>query len=268
MEELVLSIFSITALTGLTIYLIRQSVWTRYVLPLISRKPKLSILFENGQNVYHIKKTIPRSLETALEEAMAVEIQNHPYEYYTVPSYQNPFPQIHEGSSSNKKIYNDLLRDYLKEKEEELRNCLQSQIEDEYMQPIKLVLRNDGVVASGNLDIKIRITPNDNVYQLSAKTRKEGECIEPPELMPEGCFPFLDYHNIPYSYTEWQQDAHVANELKYEIKPINHHKHDENAIPPLYVDTRISDKISIRITIIDSIVHNPYESEIILWVDD
>ena len=74
--------------------------------------------------------------ETALEEAMAVEIQNHPYEYYTVPSYQNPFPQIHEGSSSNKKIYNDLLRDYLKEKEEELRNCLQSQIEDEYMQPI------------------------------------------------------------------------------------------------------------------------------------
>lgn len=149
-----------------------------------------------------------------------------------------------------------------------MRNCLQGQISDEYMQPVKLVLCNDGVVASGNLDVTIRITPNDNVYMASAKIRKEGECIEPPELMPEGWLPLLDYHEIPYSFTEWQQNAHVANELKYEIKSINHHKHDENAIPPLYIDTRISNKVSIRITIVDSTVHDLYESEVILWVDD
>lgn len=268
MKELLIAIFSITALAGLLIYLIRQSVWTRYVLPLISRKPKLSILFENGQNVLHIKKTTPRSLDVALAEAMAVERQERPYEHYTEPSYQNPFPQIYEGSSNNKKIYNNLLRDYFKEKETELRNCLQSKISDEYMQPVKLVLCNDGVVASGNLDIAIQITPNDNIYHLSAKIRKEGECIEPPVLMPEGCFSLLDYHEIPYNYTEWQQDAHVSNELKYEVKPINHHKHDENIIPPLFIDTRISNKISIKIRIIDSTVYDPYESEIILWVDD
>ena len=46
-----------------------------------------------------------------------------------------------------------------------MRNCLQGQISDEYMQPVKLVLCNDGVVASGNLDVTIRITPNDNVYK-------------------------------------------------------------------------------------------------------
>lgn len=268
MKDLIIAIFSITALTGLVIYLIRQSVWTRYILPLISRKPKLSILFENGQNVFHIKKRIPRSLDKALEEAMAVELQEHPYQHYTEPSYQNPFPQIYEGSSSNKKIYNDLLRSYFKDKEAELRNCLQSQISDECMQPVKLVLCNDGVVASGNLDVTIRITPNDNVYMASARIRKEGECIEPPELMPEGWLPLLDYHEIPYSFTEWQQDAHVANELKYEIKPINHHKHDENVLDPLFIDTRTSNKISIKITIIDSTVQDPYESEIILWVDD
>ena len=268
MKDLIIAIFGITALTGLVIYLIRQSVWTRYVLPLITRKPKLSILFENGQNVFHLKKTMPRSLDEALKEAMAVEIKEHPYEHYTEPSYQNPFPQIYEGSSSNKKIYNDLLTSYFKEKEVELRNCLQGQISDEYMQPVKLVLCNDGVVASGNLDVTIRITPNDNVYMASAKIRKEGECIEPPELMPEGWLPLLDYHEIPYSFTEWQQNAHVANELKYEIKSINHHKHDENAIPPLYIDTRISNKVSIRITIVDSTVHDLYESEVILWVDD
>lgn len=252
MKDLIIVLFSFTALTGLAIYLIRQSVWTRYVLPLITRKPKLSILFENGQNVLHIKKSIPRSLDEALEEAMAVEIQEHPYEY----------------TSGSKEIYNDLLRDYFKEREEELRNCLQSQISEEYMQAVKLVLCNDGVVTSGNLDIIIRITPNDNVYLASAKIRKEGECIEPPELMPEGWLSIWDYNEIPYSYTEWQQDAHVANELKYEIKPINHHKHDENALPPLYIDTRICNKISIRITIVDSTVHAPYESEIVLWVDD
>lgn len=252
MKDLIIAIFSISALTGLVIYLIRQSVWTRYVLPLISRKPKLSILCDNGQNVLHIKKTAPRSLDKALEDAMAVELQEHPY----------------EQTSSNKKIYNDLLSNYFKEKEAELRNCLQSQISDEYMQPVKLVLCNDGVVASGNLDITIRITPNDNVYLESARIPKEGECIEPPELMPEGWLSFLDYHEIPYNYTEWQVDAHVANELKYEIKSINHHKHDENVLPPLYIDTRINNKISIKITIIDSTVHDPYESEIILWVDD
>ena len=252
MKDLIIAIFSITALAGLAIYLIRQSVWTRYVLPLITRKPKLSILFKNGQNVLHLKKTAPRSLDEELREAMAVEMQEHPYEH----------------TSSNKKIYNNLLRKYFTEKEEELRNCLQSQISDEYMQPVKLVLCNDGVVASGNLDITIRTSPNDNVFLASAKIPKEGECIEPPELMPEGWLPLLDYNEIPYSYTEWQQDAHVAEDLKYELKPINHHKHDENALPPLYIDTRISNKISIRITIIDSTVHDPYESEIILWVDD
>ena len=73
---------------------------------------------------------------------------------------------------------------------------------------------------------------------------------------------------IPYNFTEWQQDAHVANELKYEIKPINHHKHDETVLAPLFIDTRTRNKISIKITIIDSTVHDPYESEIILWVDD
>lgn len=80
MKDLIIAIFGITALTGLVIYLIRQSVWTRYVLPLITRKPKLSILFENGQNVFHLKKTKPRSLDEALKEAMAVEIKEHPYE--------------------------------------------------------------------------------------------------------------------------------------------------------------------------------------------
>lgn len=268
MKELIVTIFSISALAGFIIYLIRQSFWTRYILPLITRKPKLSIVFENGQNVLHISKVQPRSLDEAVSGVMAVEKQEHPYAHYTEPSYQNPFPQIYEGSSNNKKIYNDLLRGYFKEKEIESRNCLQGQISDEYMQPVRLVLCNDGVVASGNLDITIQVTPNENVYQLSARIQKEGECIEPPELMPEGWFPILDYNEIPYFYTEWQQDAHITNELKFETKSINHHKRDENVLPPLYIDTRKSGKISLRITIIDSTVPAPYESEIVLWVDD
>ena len=43
MKDIIIAIFSVTALTGIVIYLIRQSVWNRYVLPLITRKPKLSI---------------------------------------------------------------------------------------------------------------------------------------------------------------------------------------------------------------------------------
>ena len=133
---------------------------------------------------------------------------------------------------------------------------------------LSLVIIKKGIILYYYTHSGSTVTPNNNVYQLSAKIQKEGECIEPPVLMPEGWLPLLDYHDIPYSYTEWQQDAHVTNELKYEIKPINHHKHDENALSPLYIDTRISDRISIKITIVDSTVHAPYESEIILWVDD
>lgn len=268
MKELFLAIFGIAALGGFFAYLIRQSIWTRYVLPLISRKPKLSVLFENGQNVLHIKKTTPRVLDDAVAEAMAAERQAHPYQYFSEPSYQNPFPELFEGSSSNKKIYNDLLDGYLEEKEKEYRNCLQGQIADEYMQPVKLVLRNDGVVASGNLDITLNICPNDRIYDLTAKTKKTGDSIEPPILMPEGVFPLLNYKKVPYGYTEWQFDAHIKEDLKFEEAPINHHKCNDKVFPPFYVDTRYTNKISIKITIIDSTVHDPIESEIVLFIDD
>lgn len=268
MKELFLAVFSIAALAGIITYLIRQSVWTRYILPLVSRKPELSILFENGQNVLHIPQTTPRSLEDAVAEAMAAEQQAHPFEHFTIASYQNPFPELFEGPSGNKKIYNELLKDYLEDKEKEFRNCLQAQIADEYMRQVRLVLRNDGVVASGNLDIAICISPNDKVYPLSAKVKKIGDSIEPPALMPDGCFPLLAYNRIPYSYMEWQQASYVDKEMKYEVKSINHHKHDNTILPPLYVDTRYSCKISIKIRIIDSTVHEPFESEIVLWIDD
>lgn len=106
MKEIIVTLLSISTIVGLLSYMIRQTIWVRYIQPLISRKPELSILFKNGQNVLRLKRVTPRSLDDAVSEAMMVERQNRPYEKYNVPSYDNPFPQLFEGSSSNKKIYN------------------------------------------------------------------------------------------------------------------------------------------------------------------
>lgn len=199
-KEILISLLSVSTLVGIITFIVRQGIWTRYIQPLVSHKPKLSIRFENGLDVLNLEKANPRDVEKAVVEVMTKEQQKHPYMHYAEPSFNNPFPQLFEGDSTNKKIYNKQLGEYLKEKEKEVRNIEIGLIEDEFMKPVKLVLRNDGKVGSGKLNIHLMIEPNEHVFCADNRDYLNGETIEPPVFIPDGALPFLDYKCISYTY--------------------------------------------------------------------
>lgn len=267
LKEILIGLLSVTTLVGIVAFMIRQSIWTRYIQPLVSRKPNLSIRFEDGIDVLHLEKATPRNVEQTVVELMTKEQHEHPYEHYTEPSFQNPFPQLFEGNSSNKKIYNELLVEYLKEKETEYRNIEQGLMEDEYVRPIKLILRNDGEVGSGKINIHLNVAPKEHVYLSSCRETKIGETIEPPVCMPDGVFPLLSYKRVPYTYYQWNFANHLADEISVSVDFLNHHSKDEEVFPVIYVDTRYEQKVSLQAKIIDSSVQEPIETELIIKVE-
>lgn len=267
LKEILIGLVSVSTIVGIIAFLIRQGIWTRYIQPLVSRKPQLSIRFEDGLDVLHLEKTNPRDLEKKVVELMTKEQQDHPYAHYTEPSFHNPFPQLFEGDSANKKIYNNLLVDYLKEKETEYRNIEQGLIEDEFMKPIKLVLRNDGEVGSGKINIHLIAEPNEHVYLEGSREVLSGDTIEPPMCMPDGVFPLLSYNRVPYSCFHWCFENHLSDEIQASTDFINHHSKDEDLLPVLYIDTRYEQKVSLQAKIIDSSILDPIETEIIIKVE-
>lgn len=267
LKEVVIALLSVTTIVGIIAFLIRQGIWTRYIQPLVSRKPKYSLLFDNGQDVIRIPQHQPRDLNQAVSESMQNELKEHPYMGYTEPSYQNPFPQLFEGPSSNKKIYNDLLKDYLEEKETEYRNRHNGEIENEYMVPVHLTLHNKGEVASGKVNLLVDVEPHGQMYLDEAKEMKMGDTIEPPMYTPEGCFPLLAYNRMPYQFIKWNFSKPLTEALHLNIDFLNHHSKNDTFIPVFYVDSRTECRITIKAKIIDSSVLEPFEIEPVIIVE-
>lgn len=267
LKEVVIGLLSVTTIVGIIAFLIRQGIWTRYIQPMVSRKPKYSLLFDNGQDVMRIPQCQPRDLNQAVSESMQNELKEHPYMGYTEPSYQNPFPQLFEGPSSNKKIYNDLLKSYFEEKEEEFRNRHNGEIENEFMVPVHLTLHNKGTVASGKVNLIIDIEPKGQVYLNEAREMKAGDTIEPPMYTPEGMFPLLDYKRLSYQYVKWNFGNPLSDTLHLNIDFLNHHSKNDQVIPLFYVDSRTECKIQVKTKIIDSSVLDPFEIEPVIIVE-
>lgn len=267
-KEIVVGLFSVATIIAIISYFIRQGIWERYIRPLVSRKPKLSIKFGDRTDVIHLQQSQPGDIEKMVTESMTALQKEHPYEQYTEPSFQNPFPQLYEGVSTNKKIYNSLLDDYYKEKETEFRNIHQGVIEDSFLKPLKLILRNDGNVPSGKMNITITVQPFEHVYLSDARQMINADTVEAPMCMPEGVFPLLAYKREPYSYSKWDFNKHIPEQLVFSKDFLNHQSQDDTCLPVIYVDTRFEDKIAISYKIIDSSVMVPYVGELIIWVDN
>ena len=268
LKEVLIGVCSTATVVGIIVYLIRQGIWERYIKPLVSRKPKLSIRFEDGMDVIHVQQSQPGEIEQMVEASMNAIQKEHPYERYTEPSFENPFPQLFEGDSTNKRIYNDLLKGYYKEKESEFRNIHQGTIEDRFMKPLKLYLRNDGNVPSGKMNIVVNVQPTKHVYMSDARQSMTADTVEPPICIPEGAFPILAYKREPYSYYKWDFSKCIQEQLEFSKDFLNHQSQDDSVFPVIYVDTRFKNKVSISYRIIDSSVMEPYSGELIIWIDE
>ena len=265
MRELVLSVVSIAALAAMITYFIRQSIWTRWILPMVQRSPKPKVLFSNGVDVIHVCQPPFTDVDDLVRQSMAEEIKQHPRQEFEEPSYEN-MGAFFQGPVENKRIYNNLLTLYLKKKEEAYSLIHTGEYGDSFMIPIKLLLKNVGDVPCKKL--KVTITPDDmtHLYFEDARTLANATCMKSPIYFGENCIPPLTSSVEEYQYVEWDFSKHLSHGITEYLDFL--HQHDvSDCLPILYVDSRHKGKILLDWEIIEENISSPVTGELVLWVN-
>ena len=262
MKEIFWGIFSIAGIILILRYLLQISIWTRWIQPIVVRKPKPVITFADGTDVVTIPKYTSVNIDTEVDNFLNREHVRLPYVEMVDP-YLNPFMAM-KNNTTNNNIYNQLLQEYFEKKETEYRNIVTSEDENRFMVPIHLIIENRGCVPCGKTDIDITFSDNTHVYLSNAKEQVTGYSLEEPIQCPSGMFPCLDMKTVPYSYTKWNFDKYVDKKLTYKMEGLNQHRKDDKLIGCLYVDSRSQTRILIDWTIVEPSYSTPLTGELVI----
>lgn len=265
MKELVLSVVSITALAAMITYFIRQSIWTRWILPMVQRNAKPKLLFDGDLDVIHVQQPFFADVNDLVRQSMTEEIKQHPRQEFEEPSYEN-LGAFFQGPIENKRIYNNLLTLYLKKKEEAYSLIHIGEYEDSFMIPIKLLLKNVGDVPCKKLKVTIDSDDMTHLYFEDARTLAKATCMKPPIYAGENCIPPLNSGVEEYQYVSWDFSKHLSQRITEYLDFL--HQHDvSDCLQILYVDSRHKGKILLDWEIIEENISTPVTGELVLWVN-
>lgn len=90
MKEIFIGLFCVSSIVAILQFLIRQSIWTRYISPVVSRKSKPIITFENGTDVMSVSISTFFDIEDEVKKQLNKEIQLLPEAHIQNP-YDNPW---------------------------------------------------------------------------------------------------------------------------------------------------------------------------------
>lgn len=262
MKEIFWGLFGIASIILILRYLLQISIWTRWIQPLVVRKPKPVITFADGKDVISISKYLPVNVDNEINKRLNKEHERLPYVEMVDP-YLDPFKAM-QNNTTNNRIYNDLLKEYFKKKEIEYKNLVSSEEEKRFMIPIPLIIENRGSVPCGKTDIDIEFSDNTHVYLLNAKETITEYSLEEPIQCPDGMFPCLDLKKVSYSYVKWNFDKFANKKLTYKMEGLNQHRKNEKLIGCLYVDSRFQSRILIDWTIVEPSYGTPLTGELVI----
>lgn len=262
MKEIFWGILGIAGIILILRYLLQISIWTRWIQPIVVRKPKPVITFADGTDVISIPKYTSVNIDNEVGDRLKKEHERLPYVKMVDP-YLNPFMAM-QNNTSNNSIYNQLLQEYFEKKETEYKNLVTSEDENRFMIPIHLIIENRGCVPCGKTDIDINFSDNTHVYLSNAKEQVTGYSLEEPIQCPSSMFPCLDMKTVPYYYTKWNFDKFVDKKLTYKMEGLNQHRKDDKLIGCLYVDSRYETRILTDWTIVEPLYSTPLTGELVI----
>lgn len=265
MKDIFFGIVSVASLILIIRYLLQISIWTRWIQPLVVRKPKPVIIFADGTEVITISRYTSKDIDNEIQERLNKEHERLPYVEMIDP-YINLFGAM-QNNTSNNRIYNQLLQDYFEKKESEYKNIAISEDEKRFMMPIQLIIENRGCVPCGKTDIDIAFSDNTHVYLSNAKEQKTGYSLEEPIQCPSGVFPCLEMRKKEYIYNKWNFANHVDKILSYKMDGLNQHRKNDKLIGCLYVDSRFESRILIDWTIVEPLYSEPITGELVINIE-
>lgn len=259
MQTLLLTLFSIGTLSSIIIFLVKQSIWTRFILPFVSRRSRPYIAFENGSSEMNVEPTEAIDIDKEVGRLMAEEEAKYPKKEI-IDSYKNPWG-LQSGDPAYIKNYNKQLEYYYQSKRKQTCNQVVEEAEKQQLIPIKLVVNNEGNAPTGLCDITIAFSLPQHVYLDEAFERVSDTVLPPPIYSPNN--PLLDICRFTgYEYKRLNTQRHVAEKLVYRMEVLNHHAHNNRIFPTFYVDARKVNTLTISWQIIDASLSAPIKGEL------
>lgn len=130
----------ISSIVGVIWFFLNQSIWTRYISPIVSRKSKPIITFDNGTDVMSVSICTSFNIEDEVKKQINKEKQLLPEAQLQNP-YDNPWVLLSQ-LPENYRIYNSQRGMYLKYKEKQITNSVSEEFERKSLISVRCVIKD------------------------------------------------------------------------------------------------------------------------------
>lgn len=177
---------AISSIVGFIWFLVKQSIWTRYISPIVSRKSKPIITFDNGTDVMSVSISTSFDMEDEVKKRLNKETQL--------------LPEAHL---------------------QQIRNTVIEEFERRSLAPLKFVIKNKGKIPTGKCNIEINFSNDTVVFDNNSFV----ECIDcvmnKPVLAKGHSFPCLNFGTTEYKYKKLDEELHVKSPIMLTMDNLN-----------------------------------------------
>lgn len=256
---------SISSIVGVIWFFVNQSIWTRYISPIVSRKSKPIITFDNGTDVMSVSISTSFDIEDEVKKRLNKEAQLLPEAHLQNP-YDNPLVQLSQ-SPENYRIYNSQRGLYLKNKEQQIINTVIEEFERKSLVPVKFVINDKGKIPTGKCNIEINFSNDTVVFDNNSFVACIDCVMNKPVLAKGHSFPCLNLGTTEYKYKKLDKELHVMSPILLTMDNLNQYITNSYIIPVFYIDSRITSKLTISWKIVEPAHPKPIIGELTLNIN-
>lgn len=256
---------SISSIVGVIWFFVNQSIWTRYISPIVSRKSKPIITFDNGTDVMSVSISTSFDIEDEVKKRLNKEAQLLPEAHLQNP-YDNPLVQLSQ-SPENYRIYNSQRGLYLKNKEQQIINTVIEEFERKSLVPVKFVINDKGKIPTGKCNIEINYSNDTVVFDNNSFVACIDCVMNKPVLAKGHSFPCLNLGTTEYKYKKLDKELHVMSPILLTMDNLNQYITNSYIIPVFYIDSRITSKLTISWKIVEPAHPKPIIGELTLNIN-
>lgn len=264
-KEILMVFVPISSIVGVIWFFVKQSIWTRYISPIVSRKSNPIVTFDNGTDVMSVAISTSFDMDDEVKKQLIKETQLLPEAYIQNP-YDNPWVQFLQ-LSENYRIYNTQRGLYLKNKEQQIRNTVIEEFERRSLVPVRFVIKNNGIIPTGKCNIEINFSNDTVVFDNNSFV----ECIDcvmnKPVLAKGHSFPCLNLGTTEYKYKKLNEELHVKSPIMLVMDNLNQYMTNSDIIPVFYIDSRITSRLTISWKIVEPAHPKPITGELVLNIN-
>lgn len=251
-------VFIILSLLTIVTFCVNRFTWDICLAPIFRKKCKPNLLFKNNQETLILNKISDPHIEEQVNRMISEKRIKYPsLDTTAIDPFQNLWGSMSNSTIPSRKRYNKELEDYISSLEEYQTIMLQSDFMDKCMQPIQLLLKNEGKVACGNLDLEIEILQYEHCYYEDANRMEVGQYYHPPVYFDDNMIMPVPMKTEKYNYSSWDLDKHIPSKIHLKFSQLNQGISITDDIPLIFVDTSKVSEVDISWKITERTLKNP-----------